>query len=177
VNNITDNEFFAYLAGIVDGEGHISNFAIRSNSYIRIFITNTHLATLEAIQARLGCGSVVEHKKTQTSLGKKPIYVLCFNGMERAELVLLKIRPYLSIKREQADKALAIIKRWHETLEITKKRNEAILADVALGIPNVKIAKKFGISSQFVSLLKRGNLWPSRKKNTRPRASPGSRVL
>jgi DNA-binding transcriptional regulator LsrR (DeoR family) len=43
------------------------------------------------------------------------------------------------------------LKVWHETLEVSRQRKEAMIADLESGMRKADIARKYGISKQRVS--------------------------
>ena len=94
----------SYIAGYFDGEG-----CIYADSHgIRVFITNTYLPMLEAINEYFGgIGKIVVKKRYERDVANKECYILTF-WSGRAETVLKELEPYLVEKRPQAILALAI---------------------------------------------------------------------
>lgn len=101
-----------YLAGLADGEGHISiMFKPRSGKrrgtgsqcYILVSFTMVDRQAIEAVAARFG-GAIYELK--QESARWKPAFRWMATGA-RAEIVLRAMLPHLLIKRPQAELALA----------------------------------------------------------------------
>ena len=104
LNNLSSNEW-AYIAGIVDGEGSIAIVASKSKKgtglpshYLRLYVGNTSENLIQYLHNRLGGykGIYVDNSSPH------PIYKYYLTG-ENAKRVLLKMKPYLIIKREQAD--------------------------------------------------------------------------
>lgn len=97
----------AYLAGLVDGEGHITlTKSSQRNGSIRytltVGVTNTHRATLEAIAAEWN-GNLTEQRH-RTDRGRPILSVVW--GAQKAARVLEAIQPYMRIKSEQCRVAL-----------------------------------------------------------------------
>ena len=96
---------FAYIAGIIDGEGHANIITQRPKCKIgcvhgewftlRISIANTNKGIVEWLQRRLG-GSI----STQNHDGCKPCYSLQLNA-KRVRWLVPKILPYSVGKREE----------------------------------------------------------------------------
>jgi hypothetical protein len=95
-----------YLAGIIDGEGHIrfawSNYKYR---YARIHVVNTHKPLLDAIAAQFG-GSVKVHTKAGHPKGWSQSWTWNTAG-QNAERILRLVLPHLIVKRNDAESALA----------------------------------------------------------------------
>jgi len=91
--------FWAYLAGLVDGEGSMSVYA----NGPRLSISNTHLPTLEWVRDSLSYGRVWQLQ--QSEMATRPCYQWdCGARVMRA--LLPKILPYLRIKQERAEALL-----------------------------------------------------------------------
>jgi len=112
----------AYIAGLVDGEGSIG-----------IFINRAPSRTNGAVVSRLKIGMcdepLIQWLSTITNRGRltnwrqkhttwKPVFVVTWNGYAAAELIG-EIRPFLRLKRPQADLLLEwieISKSWQSKL-------------------------------------------------------------
>lgn len=160
MKNFSEDSFLGYVAAFLDGEGSIIFNKVRGNSYIRCLFTNTHEEVLISIQQRLGFGSIQKRKLRN---GWKQCFVLCVSNFEDTERLLRLIRPYLIIKAEKADKALAIINQRTDVSRSYEERNKIILEEIKKGVPQVTIAARFGLSQQAISFVKLGHRWPSRK--------------
>lgn len=93
----------AYVAGIFDGEGCIGFAQARGTSFVRILITNTNKELLEYLQSKFG-GDI-----KALSLRKhnwKQGWNLRISWSRAIELIRL-VYPWLRVKREQAQVALA----------------------------------------------------------------------
>jgi len=119
-----------YLAGFIDGEGHIGIYKTKKWHWVRVGLTNTNLNAMSIIQSNFG-GSLKIHERKMKN--RKITYSLAWNGFEAQEL-LKKIIDSLIIKREQACIALnfpifkpggqmVIMKKEdHETREEMRKK-------------------------------------------------------
>jgi transposase-like protein len=95
---------WSYVAGYFDGEGHVGlhrrgkvEGGVRCLSWY-----NTHLGSLEAIKAFMGCGNVRQTK--QESHQNKPGYTLGVSNRRDILMVLGFMMPHLIIKREAAER-------------------------------------------------------------------------
>ena len=90
-----------YLAGIIDGEGHIryaeSNYTYH---YVRVSVVNTYRPLLDAIQREFG-GSVKVHTKSGHPKGWSESWTWNTAGIN-AERILRLVLPYLIVKRSTA---------------------------------------------------------------------------
>lgn len=87
---------WAYLAGIVDGEGSFGVYSAGT----RLSITNTHKPLLEWVKDFTGTGRIWEVKRNQ--LTKRPCYQ--WDCAARAIRVILpNIIPYMIVKRRKAE--------------------------------------------------------------------------
>lgn len=101
----------AYLAGLIDGEGSVSvnrtrtgksakscrrGFAYRSS----LTITMTDMAVLKWAQKTTGVGAICKKKTARAK--HKPAWAWAVWSVEAADL-LRELRPYLKVKRKQAD--------------------------------------------------------------------------
>jgi hypothetical protein len=89
----------AYMAGIVDGEGHIGVHRNGRHIASAFAVSNTDPRMMKWIQDRFG-GTCCKAKRDWR--GNKDLYHWrCYGDL--AERVIRAIYPYLVIKREQAD--------------------------------------------------------------------------
>jgi hypothetical protein len=107
--NVLSNEDASYLAGFLDGEGHIginkthSNTSRRKvNHTIRIKITNTFPGIMDWISCTVGHGSVSKQKIYVS--GHKQSWEWCISGFRAIDL-LRQLHPYLKVKKLQAEVA------------------------------------------------------------------------
>jgi LAGLIDADG endonuclease len=117
--NSGDECFYAYLAGIVDGEGCISfSRGHRNKSYyandgalkcpkdmfyllVQVQISNTDLPVLEYLNGKIGFGTIYRNIPKVKEHHKKQ-YRLSFNRQKEIMTLLSHIVPYLHIKKMQA---------------------------------------------------------------------------
>jgi len=100
-----------YVAGIIDGEGHIGITLHRREPYtlfsVRVEITNTSLDLHEWLVRKFG-GSCHVHWKKRYSTNHSPAFRWRIDSVG-ARKILELVRPYLKVKRQQADLALQFI--------------------------------------------------------------------
>lgn len=101
-----DNETAAYVAGIVDGEGYIGvvkremTGSMRSTRYAGVLVVgNTSRRLIEALVAAFDIGSVTYRRGGER---KKGCFLWAIQS-RNARDVLVRVRPYLVVKRAQAD--------------------------------------------------------------------------
>lgn len=105
-----EREQYAYLAGIIDGEGTINIYNRKPNASrgeingtfnVYLAITNTDLRLLEWIKEVTGVGSVTKDKKRKDREHRQTYrWTAAAND---AEEILSKTYEFLVIKKEQAD--------------------------------------------------------------------------
>lgn len=101
-----DNLENAYLAGFFDGEGCIAGDESHS---LRLFLTNTDYNSLVRVhQAYGGTIRKLKRRKNWSQCWTWELGQQC-----QIEKVLLKILPYLIVKRDQGKVALEITRLWH----------------------------------------------------------------
>ena len=91
-----------YIAGLFDGEGHVSITWSRGNPKLCVKLTNTYLPVLEAVQGIYG-GTFYANKK------QKAHYLQCYAlslTVEQSKRFLRELLPFLVIKKRQAKLAL-----------------------------------------------------------------------
>ena len=116
----------AYIAGIFDGEGHVSIYVQRQktmrfgyNIKLRVGITNSFLPLLKWIQSEFG-GQIWK---------KKNIRRQCYNlelVSSKAEDFLWVVIPFLRIKKEQALLGLEL-RKTYKTIKYTQGINVKII--------------------------------------------------
>ena len=102
----------AYMAGFVDGEGHIGITVLASGNgrgrhALAVNITNTHIPTLERL-AQIWDGKVIGFRSRGVDRGWKQAADVRWNSRAAGEM-LREVQPYLITKRAQCDVALAFI--------------------------------------------------------------------
>ncbi len=125
---------FAWVAGIIDGEGSIitSNPKDRPNPRIEITVSMTHEETIRRLLEILEVGTVIELSH-YVEKGYKKQYRWKVESHEDTAIVFTKIGRYLVTKKEDANKAL---KNWHDKFDPNKSRTwKKILATVKERMP------------------------------------------
>lgn len=108
---------YEYIAGFFDGEGHIRigkkspGGHSRSPYCLIASMANTHRGVLDEIQKVTG-GQVIFHKGTKAQWN--PHYRLTFYT-QQAYNFIKAVQPYLIVKREEADLAIAFIEHIKST--------------------------------------------------------------
>lgn len=105
VSNFSETDA-AYIAGLIDGEGSIIFLKRKGGggSY-RLVIVNTHKGALSWVQDVTNVGSI--HGKTREAQYKKCWAWVCH--AQTARKVLERCLPYLIIKRNKAQEAIAYL--------------------------------------------------------------------
>lgn len=150
-----DEAFAAYLAAMIDGEGHIE---ITGSCSVRVRIANTVKPTLEAMVARLGFGRVIEYARPAGKNYKRLFCLEVSNAVDARRLFDI-CGSYIHMKPDQMAAALAVVDRVLGEAERIDERNRAILAAIKDGRVQNEIARAFGVSPQLVSYIKKGNTW------------------
>jgi hypothetical protein len=94
----------AYIAGIIDGEGHVGIQSVKDGFYLKIVISNSSKALIDWLLERLP-NKYVQKREAGHSTNTKDIYNLHISGKDAQEL-LSQIQEYLVIKKEQCAIAL-----------------------------------------------------------------------
>jgi hypothetical protein len=105
--------FAAYLAGVVDSDGHVALYGRKNRDGVGVYrphlsVVNTYKPLLERIQEETGVGGVcVQHKETDR---RKTSYV--WNSVsEAATTTLSQLLPYLLVKKDRAELAIDFYQR------------------------------------------------------------------
>jgi len=99
-------ESWAYVAGLLDGEGSITKAA--SRKHYNVFIVNTNLAVLQFVRQFAG-GKIQVAKKSNSGVYAKRGFVYTHRWYiygESAAIFLRKVLPYLIVKKEIAQRAI-----------------------------------------------------------------------
>lgn len=103
-----DRRFFAWAAGFFDGEGCIAIVKPRGTYQIRAMVNQVDPRPLELLRSRFGGGL---HKRERgPDSPSRDIYAWQIS-CQKAEAFLRAIRPYLTVKAEQVNRALAFQER------------------------------------------------------------------
>lgn len=122
---MTRKEKLAWAAGIVDGEGYIrfkrGKYRSGNVAYLlQVSVTNTDIRMLEALQ-KLFRGVIYQSAVSDDTKMDCWTWTASHGG---AEKVLRAIRPFLVVKKEQAD--LALLSRKH-TIRGPKSRGSEFM--------------------------------------------------
>jgi len=137
-----------YAAGMLDGEGYVSvkkSFTSRDpnwSTHYRIYVSvaNTYEPVILWFKNKFG-GSIKYAQRGRVEIGHKPCYSWVISA-KAAVLFLKLVRPYLIIKKEQADFCMA----FQDTVTRTGFRlSEDVLARREELYQNVKALNKKGI--------------------------------
>ena len=118
----------AYLAGLLDGEGHIAipllaNQRGTGRHTLDVRITNTNIEVLRQLGYEWG-GTIAQVRKQKRPAHWKPSADLRWTTAQAAKM-LHEIRPYLRMKAAHADVALALAKTMrppgHHTKPLTQE--------------------------------------------------------
>ena len=90
----------AYVAGIIDGEGHISARLHRGSVYGVLEVGNVHRELLDDLCAETGVGSVRTRKPRNQRARRLSIWRVSICSLNS---LLLQVLPYLKIKNRQAE--------------------------------------------------------------------------
>ncbi|HEC65319.1 MAG TPA: hypothetical protein ENI23_08495 [bacterium] len=117
-NNETKQLQFAYIAGLVDGEGCVSANRTPAKSYgrkyfryvPRVTITNTNIPLLRYLEKVFEENNIAFHVQWRTikqlekqgQKVRKDIYNIAFYGAKRVKRLLTPVLPYLVVKAPQA---------------------------------------------------------------------------
>lgn len=153
----SDDAFAAYLAAMIDGEGHIEIIASCS---VRVRIANTIKPTLDAMRDRLGFGRVIEYARPA---GRNYKRLFCLEVSSAAEInkLFAVCGRFIHMKPDQMAAAMEIVGRVLAEAGKIDNRNRAILAAIKSGRVQNEIARAFGVSPQLVSHIKKGHTWSS----------------
>ena len=150
---------FAYVAGFLDGEGHLSIrpkhrcFVVGMTQSVR---TTDVLGEIQTFLLRYGITSQITPPRTQE--GRRPVQHLRVTNAKSIARLLTRCLPYLIVKRERAIEALEIAE---DILDLQAARDglvNAAIADYQAGMSMNAVARKYGTSRQRLipHLKKRG---------------------
>tara|TARA_Y100000034_G_C6875297_1_gene400209 strand:- start:211 stop:930 length:720 start_codon:yes stop_codon:yes gene_type:complete len=120
----------AYIAGLLDGEGHISlhKYKKKNCTYYgpEIGISNTDKNVMEYLFKKLKEGGVKINSHTQKRGKNKPVITARINSHTDAHCLLKYLMPYLKIKHERAQEIIKFIEKKSKkenTKECLKRLN------------------------------------------------------
>jgi hypothetical protein len=177
---MSDVEFAAYVAGFTDGEGYVglAKNRLGKEADTRVTLANCNREVLEFIQERLGYGSI---RSQQQKAHWRKKYTLNIASHDDVRSFLLMIQPYLIVKREIATTVLAHIEdrmeQWRIAAIDKSLRWNSALAMAGEGLSRSDIMKALKCSSQWISLVCRGHMWPSTRGATARKRKRDARGL
>jgi deoxycytidine triphosphate deaminase len=95
----------AWVAGIIDGEGHIRMDTGGQNRGLHLSVANTDRSMLELLQELFQAGQIYEKMKKKPS--NKQGYEWVVTKTQHIQEILIRVLPYLTIKRRAAQEALS----------------------------------------------------------------------
>ena len=114
----------AYLAGIIDGEGHIGLERHGKSYSLRLAVHTTSKELAEWILTTTGYGNKVQERRETRSVvirKRMPTYEWRVFGRQAAQMIG-KVRPYLRVRDKQADIALAFQPLYQAAASTEEKR-------------------------------------------------------
>lgn len=105
----------AYIAGFVDGEGHIGFYIPKdAKARMNIIISNTDVNVLKFVQNTLKIGCIYKQKIYNPNARQG--YQLRIRNSQEALILIEAILPYLKVKRKQAE----LLFEWLSSRKKTK---------------------------------------------------------
>lgn len=111
---------WAYLAGVIEGDGTVCVSTNRSGITLQVLVTNGNLRLLEWIQQTVGGG--IKEKSNQGQLGRSTIFQWVIKQKDSARLCE-QLMPYLVGKRHQAE----LLKEAQELRDYWGKRRPRLI--------------------------------------------------
>ncbi len=94
----------AWVAGIIDGEGHIRTDVGGQQRALHLSVANTNKEMLEQLRDLFQTGQIYEKKKAENY---KQGYEWVVTKIQHIQEILIRVLPYLTIKRQAAQEALS----------------------------------------------------------------------
>jgi hypothetical protein len=141
----TDEQFIIWFAGFFDGEGCIY---IPKGPGAEVSVANTNREVIEAIHQRLNLGIVVEVEFVSHNWNTK--YHWRLRNLPEIYDLLTRLRPFLTIKAEKADRALAKAGLYVEAKRALAERNVGIL-EMLKTHKQHEVATAFNLTRQTVA--------------------------
>jgi hypothetical protein len=98
----------AYLAGIIDGEGCISRLSRARPRRWTVTVGSTSTELMDWLAA---IGGKV-HARRANALSRLPLFAWEVISWRNVHLLLISVRPYMIVKRNRADEAIAELSTW-----------------------------------------------------------------
>jgi hypothetical protein len=140
---------YEYIAGYLDGEGHVRVHPSGKGKQVTVSISNTHHASLAAMQAFLADeGLPTAIYKRALRERHKPCFTLSVTGHEVQQEFLRRVLPYLHIKAEDARKVIEFISKKTWQIDFSEKQISTALAEYAAGASLREVERRHHISSR-----------------------------
>jgi len=128
-NNLREDIFRAYLAGIIDGEGTIGIRRHKKNErtgYIKympyIQLVNTNYVLVKMFSDFMGGTKIFKHIGSKNGFkGRKDCYVTKKSGTIAAIKIIKKLYPYLMVKKDLADLVIKLSEEGKKYSPVGKK--------------------------------------------------------
>jgi hypothetical protein len=111
LNLPTDTHDLAYLAALLDGEGSVT-IAKNPRNTVRVAITNVDVPLMKWLES-IGGGVSARRKIVK----RQQCYVWQLYGRLDIKAFLDAVVPYMRIKKQKAQDAIALLKSWVDDLE------------------------------------------------------------
>ncbi len=149
----SNEEAFAYLSGLIDGEGSVRLYRTKTGAAGRINIYNSEIELIKAAEEafwRLGIEPTVKLRKPDPSrLGKKDQYILTVG--KRSDIA--KASKVLTLYHPQKKKNMnEILEHYQSVQGRWTPRDEWPLAELSKvsNLPQRELATKFGVSQSTI---------------------------
>ena len=110
-------EEIGYIAGFMDGEGSIL-FCLNRKMNPTIQFSNTNKEVIEWLLKKLTVGGLSITVREKKNPKWKTLYQIHIGGIKNVFDILVKIEPYLIIKREKAQRAIKELKERYKLVEL-----------------------------------------------------------
>lgn len=100
------NTKYAYLAGLIDGEGYLGVYGLG----VKLVVSNSDLKIIKWIYDNIGGYVNIRQNPSPTSFGGKIVYNWLLTDRPSLSFLLPKLIPYLTAKKEKAISLLNWIK-------------------------------------------------------------------
>ena len=129
---------YAYIAGIIDGEGCIDLFKRKSAKYVagyqlapRITVTNTDICLLEYIKDFTNLGTISTYERPNKPHWKRA-HLWQLYGSDNIKFFLESLLPYLRVKKQQACLLISFVSKTskhHQGLSDDERKEQQIIFD------------------------------------------------
>lgn len=145
---------YAYLAGIVDGEGTIAiikNKKSKRNTYrtdsyrLQLVVTNTNGDLMEWLITNFG-GAASPHKGDKRNPNSKRWFAWHLHGL-KAIKILTKIEPYLIIKHENVEVAFAFYDNCTKKSKTGRMKPKWLVDTCEMYYQQMKALNKTGVNN------------------------------